>query len=127
MFEQHRQRLSPVRKGTDQHHEPAKFDKGDGLVKTPSLCGIVDTAGAVCGYEIADERIEVLQRAEPRKTEKAQMRGEMSDIEQRVVLTEFVQIEADDSITGDDEMFGRKIAVCRTGLPVRVRLAALLD
>src|SRR6516164_9870352 len=84
------QHLPPPVRLLYQRNESAQLEIGDGFIETQALVGIVFGPCLVSGLELADQRVEVIQRAKMPQPEELKMSGKMGHVEQPVILAKLI-------------------------------------
>src|SRR5215469_1627150 len=113
------QHLPPPLRLLYQRNESAELEVGDGFIETQALIGIVFGSRLVSGLELADQRVEVIQRAKVRQAEKPKMSGKMGHVEQPVILAKLIEIQAGKPVAVDHQMLGSEVPVRGTWDPSR--------
>src|SRR5439155_8107532 len=126
-LQQLRQDSSPPLRPLDKRHEPAQLEIGDRLIQTQALLRIISTGRLVTSQEAISQRVEVVQCAKMSQAKEAEMGRKVRHIEQRVVLTELIEIQPGDLIAVDHQMLGREVMVGRARRPPSELHSPLLE
>jgi hypothetical protein len=105
------QHLPPPVRLLYQRNESAQLEIGDGFIETQALVGIVFGPCLVSGLELADQRVEVIQRAKMPQPEELKMSGKMGHVEQPVILAKLIEIQAGKPVAVDHQMLGSEVPV----------------